>query len=364
MSDGDMFQGGAAPIRGRRGPVVPDEPMNIRDEYDFRDRRAGRRLRRAVGMSVITHALVIGGAVGAAHWWGGGPPVEGGFVMEFLAAGLPDAPEGLESTRVEGLPPGPPEAPPAAPPKKEEKKEEPKPEPPKEEKKPDPPKEEKKPEPPKEEKKPDPPKEVKKPEPPKEEKKPAPKASEKKPDPPKEEKKPDPPKRTEPPKSESKKETKPAPAPELDLASLLDEDLEKAGAPSAGSKSGGGGGLANARPSTQAQTGYGDPNSVETGISQRGLPSVLSTWAKQVERQVLRFWNEPGGIGRANKVAIAFWVDRNGNLIGDPQIVEPSSDASLDQSGLNAIRTAAPFPPLPQGFTGNRQQVIFIFRLA
>jgi TonB family protein len=330
------------------------EPMYIPSDYYTRHRGAGSRLRRAVVVSALVHAAVLAGAGMTGYLWKSAPQTLG-FQMEFLAKGLPNAPEGVETTRRANLPPGPPAVAPVPPePQKEEQKpEEPKPEP-EPEKKPEPPK----PEPKKvEEKKPEP----KKPEPKKEEpKKEEPKREAKKPDPPKKEE----PK--EPPKQEAKREKTPSLSDDL-LDKMLEEDeseaedinlaaLDPDAAP--------GGGMEGARASTRAQTGYGSLDSSDTGISVKGVPGPLSTWANQVKRQVKRFWVEPMGVNVSNQCAISFWVARDGRLMGEPTIHQASNDAALDESALRAVRLAAPFPPLPPQFTGNEQQVIFIFTLS
>lgn len=253
-----------------------------------------------------------------------------------MAVGQPDAPEGVETTRVADLPPGPP-APPAQ-----------KPEPPQPK-----PAAVQPPVPQPEVRKPEAPKEIPKPvkEPPKPEAKP------------KKEEKPKPFSLSDPgiDKLAEKDKTKASPKIALSdpgLEKLLAKEMEA----SANSPANVGGGMANATVGTVARVGMGDPNSTETGVSVKGMPGILSTWAKQVERKVLRFWSEPGGVP-SSKVSVSFWVGRDGSLVSEPEIMQASNYAGLDESALNAVRLAAPFPPLPPQFDQPKQQVIFIFNL-
>ena len=193
-----------------------------------------------------------------------------------------------------------PPPPPPPPPKEPEpvaKKEEPEPKPKKEEPKP-------KPKPKKEEPKPKPVAKKEEPKP-----KPKPKKEEPKPKP---KPKPTPPAPVEPPK----------PAPEV---------------------------VAKAQP--------------EPGIQQKALPTVLSGWARSVQRKVERFWFVPPGMRMVddNSVHVSFWVNRHGQLLSKPEIIKKGIQPELGESGIKAILNAQPFPPLPQSFQGNEQQVIYVF---
>lgn len=324
--------------------------MRIESGYFIRSKQAASRLRRAVFVSLLFHAILIGGLTAVAQLW---PPDKISGPIEVLYVGKREGKEGVESTRLASLPPGD-IAPKAAPPKP--KVEAPKP-----------------PEPPK-------PQETRKPEPPKPEPK---KMPEPKKEPEKKEVKKEPEKK-EPEKKEAKKEPeKKAPAKDVkktlpslepladvklddltkdvELDDLSDADIQVASRDAQGAP---GGGLANARVSNRAQDGYGDPRETESGISVRGMPSILSTWAKQVQRNVLRYWNAPGGVSVGNRTIISFTVSRDGQLLGEPQVAEPSGDAALDASGIQAVKVAAPYPPLPVGFSGSQQEVLFVFTVA
>ena len=105
----------------------------------------------------------------------------------------------------------------------------------------------------------------------------------------------------------------------------------------------------------------------ETGIKiKEELPAALNLWGRLVQRKVERNWVIPGGI-RLDKehaeAVISFWVDREGRLIGKPKIVTKGVDPALVQSGMNAIIWAEPLPPLPDGYEGVKQEVVYAFNL-
>jgi len=310
------------------------------------------RFWRAMGVSVLLHIAIVGSIVYIARELGRRAAMDVPaitFVMSQVGGGT-DSQKGA---------PAPESARPAEPPAPEPPAAEPEPPKPEPAKEPEPPK----PEPKKEEPK----KEVKK----EEVKKP----DIAKPDPPKEkEKKKEDKKEAEKPKDKAEK-PKEAKKPEKDKKKAPPKDPLEPDP------------LAEYKPAKNApraydsfKTGDGtdlgtDPNvsgtaagpAIEgprgTGIG--GVPGVLNAWAGLVQRKVLKVWQEPAGVRLApgqNQVLVTFWVDRQGNIIGQPQVSQPA-DPLLDESGINAILAAAPLPPLPEDFPGMEQQVVFGFSL-
>ena len=102
-----------------------------------------------------------------------------------------------------------------------------------------------------------------------------------------------------------------------------------------------------------------------TGVSSRQeLPTMLSAWARSLQRKVERFWAVPGGIKvtkEGEEALVSFWVSRDGNLIGQPEILEPGPDRALADSGVRAVLAAAPFPPFPPDYKESEQFVIYGF---
>ncbi len=217
-------------------------------------------------------------------------------------------------------------------------------------KKPEPPKPVEKKEPPKPVVKKDPPKPVEKKEPPKPEvKKETPKPVEKKTETPK------PPEKKEPPKKETKKvpDMKPLappdePQPDIEPLAPPDEpvpDMKPIAPPD------------EALPT--------DPKSLDTVIGmQSNLPSELSGWSRLVQRQVFNSWQMPIGVRadpEENQAEISVWVNRNGELVGEPVVLSQGLDPELAQTGIEAVKNAAPFPPFPDNFSDPEQQVVFTF---
>jgi TonB family protein len=66
---------------------------------------------------------------------------------------------------------------------------------------------------------------------------------------------------------------------------------------------------------------------------------------------------------KENVAEVSFWVDSNGNLLGEPTVTKPAADPALGQSGINAIKLAAPFPPLPEGYPHPEQMIVYGFTL-
>jgi TonB family protein len=97
------------------------------------------------------------------------------------------------------------------------------------------------------------------------------------------------------------------------------------------------------------------------------LPSELGYWARMVQRKVSKYWQVPGGIRidpENNQAKISFWVDRKGHLIGDPVVIQHANDPALAKSGLQALKLASPFPPLPAAYIEPEVQVVYTFTLA
>ncbi len=96
------------------------------------------------------------------------------------------------------------------------------------------------------------------------------------------------------------------------------------------------------------------------------LPPELQSWGRRVQRKVERLWAAPAGI-RMNteetEAKVEFWVNRRGRLIQGPAVIQHAADRSLGESGVRAIRLAAPLPPLPETFSGSRQRVVYSFNV-
>ena len=96
------------------------------------------------------------------------------------------------------------------------------------------------------------------------------------------------------------------------------------------------------------------------------LPHILNFWARSVRKKVERQWAVPGGVqmnATATEATVSFWVNRAGQIMGEPEIVKHATDKRLGLSGVQAIKAAAPFPPLPEDYGAPEQEVVYMFRL-
>jgi protein TonB len=86
-------------------------------------------------------------------------------------------------------------------------------------------------------------------------------------------------------------------------------------------------------------------------------------YAKLLRDKVTRSWQSSDLDQRIQNVAaVTFTLHRDGSATG-VRISQPSGNASLDFSAQRAILDAAPFPPLPQQFSGNSVTIEMRFSL-
>ena len=271
-----------------------------------------RSLRRAVWLSLFVH-VAAGAAIVRSYQRVQVEPIPISYEVQFAAP--PSSAPPVEEAKA--APPPKPQPPVPDPPKEPERKPEP-------QKKPEP-----KPEPKKE------PEKVAKVEKKEEPKKVEPKKEEKKPEPkPKAEKKPEPEKKTS-------ADTEKMPAPEK-LA------------------------MATPAPPSKPVSEVQSDTPQKTGVKTNQLPNILNAWGRNLQRKVEKVWAVPGGIkldAKNSEAWVSFWVDRNGNLLGTPEIVKAAADPALGESGVQAILAAAPLPPLPIDYKEEEQQVIYVFSL-
>jgi len=165
------------------------------------------------------------------------------------------------------------------------------------------------------------------PEPPAPEPKPVPK-----PEPPKEEPKPEPPKEKPKPKPDPPKE-KPKPKPEP---------------------------VKEPPPEPPPPT---PPSKPQVRMKQ-ALTGPLSAWGRLVQKKVEKSWRLPGGVRidpKENEAVVSFWVSKSGVVIGTPEIVKHAADPAVGSSAVEAVKSAAPFPPLPDNFEDTEAHVIYTF---
>ena len=91
----------------------------------------------------------------------------------------------------------------------------------------------------------------------------------------------------------------------------------------------------------------------------RGFP--LGEYADPVIERVKGTWLIPSNLRNSQgRTTIIFFIGKDGQFV-DARIVVPSGSASLDLAALSAVIESNPFPPLPQGFPGERVGAKFVF---
>lgn len=95
---------------------------------------------------------------------------------------------------------------------------------------------------------------------------------------------------------------------------------------------------------TGGGTGVGTGGGSATGL--RGLSGAdYNQYLNQLKKRVQSVWKYPDGVSGVQKVAILFTLDRAGRLV-QSEVLE-STDARLNASAVQAMKRAAPFPPIP-----------------
>jgi outer membrane biosynthesis protein TonB len=90
----------------------------------------------------------------------------------------------------------------------------------------------------------------------------------------------------------------------------------------------------------------------------------LKWYIEIIRRKVWQNWIEPVHAlapGTYARVVIRFEIGRDGTFASEPVIYESSNIFLLDQSGFRAVLRSAPFPPLPESYTGTSLGVRFGF---
>jgi TonB family protein len=92
-------------------------------------------------------------------------------------------------------------------------------------------------------------------------------------------------------------------------------------------------------------TGAGSGGGSTTGL--KGLSSAdYNQYLSQLKKRVESVWKYPDGVAGVQKVALLFTLDKAGRLVRSE--VLDSTDARLNASAVEAMKRAAPFPPIPE----------------
>ena len=85
----------------------------------------------------------------------------------------------------------------------------------------------------------------------------------------------------------------------------------------------------------------------------------LSAYMAKVQRRITRKWRPPLS-DYSTKVVVNYIIKKNGDL-GKYSITESSGNSRMDVSATEALKKAAPFPPLPSGYNEDTLEVKFTF---
>lgn len=136
------------------------------------------------------------------------------------------------------------------------------------------------------------------------------------------------------------------------LVQLPTRSADLAGAPSTSSKtdvlSGAIDDAASSRVPAALQKGSTQPAQAAANPAPASVTSRpdFGHYLAIIEKRVRSAWKYPEGITGTHKLSIVFVLDRSGNLIRAE--IADSSEQRLNASAMHAVRTAAPFPPMPE----------------
>ncbi|MFN3475957.1 MAG: TonB family protein [Candidatus Methylomirabilales bacterium] len=169
---------------------------------------------------------------------------------------------------------------------------------------------------------------------------------------------------------------KPAPAPEVGRPSLPSEIARLS--PSAGGPPSGGRGAAPPKELVEGALGGFQglrrdvkiPERLKAAGSGGGRPSGLdlidtsdpdfTEYFEKIKKRVYAAWRYPKGVEGMHKLSLRFRLDQAGGA-HDVQVVS-STNPKLDESAVQAMNRASPFPPIPEKFKALvGQPLILIF---
>ncbi len=120
----------------------------------------------------------------------------------------------------------------------------------------------------------------------------------------------------------------------------------------------------NTSPSSQGSTSQGSGGTTAAGVAASNQDSLepiaeppqpatqpdvnWGSYLSHLQREVLDHWQIQGA-GQSHTTRLQLTLARSGTIEGI-QILEPSEDALVDAAVVSAIRQAAPFDPLPEGY--------------
>jgi len=120
------------------------------------------------------------------------------------------------------------------------------------------------------------------------------------------------------------------------------------------------------KPEPKAEEKPEETKTVSSGpVTVEAEDFLFAYYLALIENRVGSRWNPPRGLvsgGRRPVATVRFEILRSGRVAG-ARIAESSGIDFFDRAALRAVNESDPFPELPEGFTGDRLSVNFVFRL-
>ena len=98
-----------------------------------------------------------------------------------------------------------------------------------------------------------------------------------------------------------------------------------------------------------------------TSIAVDGQQFPFSYYLAAVERKVSQNWFSGVSSGTEGLTCLVFFRLRRDGGVDDVRIEQSSGNTYFDRSAMRAVRSAAPFPPLPRSFTDDYRGIHFTF---
>ncbi len=98
-----------------------------------------------------------------------------------------------------------------------------------------------------------------------------------------------------------------------------------------------------------------------TSIAVEGKPFPFSYYLSAIERKVSQNWFSGVTSGAEGLTCLVFFRLRRDGRVDDVRVEQSSGNTYFDRSAMRAVRSAAPFPPLPRAFTEDYLGIHFTF---
>jgi len=85
-------------------------------------------------------------------------------------------------------------------------------------------------------------------------------------------------------------------------------------------------------------------------------------YLEHIKRALYKAWDRPAGGQGVMQVSVHFVILADGT-VKEAEIIGPSGWSLLDRSGKGAVQGAGKFPPLPEGYSGDRLGITVDFRI-